>query len=172
MLGMHGTAYANMSMQNADLIIALGARFDDRVTLNVAKFAPEAKAAAAKKQGGIIHFDILPKNINKVVQSTEAIEGDVATNLKLLIPKLTAISMEQRKQWFDKISAWKKKWPLSNYERADSPGGNGRIKPQTVIEELSDLTSQRDQDTIITTGVGQHVRFSQKLSELLPTNIE
>ncbi|KAJ3524667.1 hypothetical protein NM208_g11969 [Fusarium decemcellulare] len=156
MLGMHGTAYANMSMQNADLIIALGARFDDRVTLNVAKFAPKAKAAAANKRGGIVHFDILPKNINKVVQSTEAIEGDVATNLKLLMPKLTAISMEQRKQWFDQISDWKKKWPLSNYERADSPGGNGRIKPQTVIEELSDLTSQRDQDTIITTGVGQH----------------
>ncbi|KAJ3537434.1 hypothetical protein NM208_g6312 [Fusarium decemcellulare] len=145
-----------MSMQNADLIIALGARFDDRVTLNVAKFAPKAKAAAANKRGGIVHFDILPKNINKVVQSTEAIEGDVATNLKLLMPKLTAISMEQRKQWFDQISDWKKKWPLSNYERADSPGGNGRIKPQTVIEELSDLTSQRDQDTIITTGVGQH----------------
>ncbi|KAH7322888.1 thiamine diphosphate-binding protein [Stachybotrys elegans] len=156
MLGMHGTAYANMSMQNADLIIALGARFDDRVTLNVSKFAPEAKAAAAEKRGGIVHFDILPKNINKVVQSTEAIEGDVATNLKLLMPKLTAISMEQRQQWFEKISDWKKRWPLSHYERADSPGGNGRIKPQTVIEELSDLTSQRDQDTIITTGVGQH----------------
>ncbi|VUC38238.1 unnamed protein product [Clonostachys rosea] len=156
MLGMHGTAYANMSMQNADLIIALGARFDDRVTLNVAKFAPEAKAAAAKGQGGIVHFDILPKNINKVIQSTEAIEGDVSTNLKSLLPKLPTISMEQRKPWFDRINEWKKKWPLSHYERADSPGGNGRIKPQTVIEELSDLTSKRDQDTIITTGVGQH----------------
>lgn len=67
MLGMHGMAYANMSMQEAGLIIALGARFDDRVVLNASKFAPNAKAAAAKKRSGIIYFDILPKNINKVI---------------------------------------------------------------------------------------------------------
>ncbi|RYP80458.1 hypothetical protein DL770_006208 [Monosporascus sp. CRB-9-2] len=156
MLGMHGMAYANMSMQEADLIIALGARFDDRVVLNTSKFAPNAKAAAAEKRGGIIHFDILPKNINKVIQATEAIEGDVATNLKMLIPMLTSTSMEQRREWFNKISEWKAKWPLSNYERADSPGGNGLIKPQSLIEELSDLTSKIDKKTIISTGVGQH----------------
>ncbi|KAF4333262.1 acetolactate synthase [Fusarium beomiforme] len=156
MLGMHGMAYANMSMQEADLIIALGARFDDRVVLNTSKFAPNAKAAAAEKRGGIIHFDILPKNINKVIQATEAIEGDVATNLKMLMPMLTPTSMEQRSEWFNKISEWKAKWPLSNYERADSPGGNGRIKPQSLIEELSDLTSKIDKKTIISTGVGQH----------------
>ncbi|KAH8162019.1 hypothetical protein CIB48_g6228 [Xylaria polymorpha] len=156
MLGMHGMAYANMSMQEADLIIALGARFDDRVVLNTSKFAPNAKAAAIEKRGGIIHFDILPKNINKVIQATEAIEGDVATNLKMLIPMLTSISMEQRSEWFNKISEWKAKWPLSNYERADSPGGNGLIKPQSLIEELSDLTSKIDKKTIISTGVGQH----------------
>ncbi|UKZ74471.1 hypothetical protein TrVFT333_002140 [Trichoderma virens FT-333] len=156
MLGMHGMAYANMSMQEADLIIALGARFDDRVTLNTSKFAPNAKAAAAEKRGGIIHFDILPKNINKVIQATEAIEGDVATNLKMLMPMLTPTSMEQRSEWFKKISGWKAKWPLSNYEHADSPGGNGLIKPQSLIEELSDLTSKIDKKTIISTGVGQH----------------
>lgn len=94
MLGIHGMAYANMSMQEADLIIALGACFDDRVVLNASKFAPNAEAAAAKKRGGIIYFDILPKNINKVIQATEAIEGDIATNLKMLIPMLTSISME------------------------------------------------------------------------------
>ncbi|TRX94368.1 hypothetical protein FHL15_004835 [Xylaria flabelliformis] len=156
MLGMHGMAYANMSMQEADLIIALGARFDDRVVLNTSKFAPNAKAAAVEKRGGIIHFDILPKNINKVIQATEAIEGDVATNLKMLMPMLPSISMEQRSEWFNKISEWKAKWPLSNYERADSPGGNGLIKPQSLIEELSDLTSKIDKKTIISTGVGQH----------------
>ncbi|KAL6815421.1 thiamine diphosphate-binding protein [Trichoderma sp. SZMC 28013] len=156
MLGMHGMAYANMSMQEADLIIALGARFDDRVVLNTSKFAPNAKAAAAEKRGGIIHFDILPKNINKVIEATEAIEGDVATNLKMLMPMLTPTSMEQRSEWFNKISEWKAKWPLSNYERADSPGGNGLIKPQSLIEELSDLTSKLDKKTIISTGVGQH----------------
>ncbi|KJK91902.1 hypothetical protein H633G_04227 [Metarhizium anisopliae BRIP 53284] len=142
MLGIHGIAYANMSMQEAGLIIALGARFDDRVVLNASKFAPNAKAAAAKKRGGIIYFDILPKNINKVIQATEAIEGDIATNLKMLIPMLTSISVEQRSEWFNKISEWKANWPLSNYERADSPGGNDLIKPQSVIEELSDLTSK------------------------------
>jgi len=156
MLGMHGTAYANMSMQEADLIIALGARFDDRVTLNVSKFAPNAKAAAAEKRGGIVHFDVLPKNINKVVQATEAIEGDVGTHLKMLLPMLTPVSMEQRSQWFNKISEYKAKWPMNNYERADGPDGNGIIKPQTLIEELSDLTSKIDKKTIISTGVGQH----------------
>ncbi|KAJ9149094.1 Acetolactate synthase [Pleurostoma richardsiae] len=153
MLGMHGTAYANMSMQEADLIIALGARFDDRVTLNVAKFAPEAKAAAAEGRGGIVHFEIMPKNINKVVQATEAVEGDVATSLKLLLPMVQEKSMEDRKAWFDKIKEWKKKWPLSAYEHA---GSSGRIKPQEMIEELSNLTANRKESTIIATGVGQH----------------
>lgn len=153
MLGMHGAAYANMAMQNADLIIALGARFDDRVTLAVSKFAPEAKAAAAQKRGGIVHFEIMPKNINKVVQATEAIEGDVGANLRRLMPVLESRTMADRKEWFDQINAWKAKWPLSHYARADR---DGHIKPQTVIEELSDLTADRKTETYISTGVGQH----------------
>lgn len=153
MLGMHGSAYANMSMQEADLIIALGARFDDRVTGNIAKFAPGAKAAAAEKRGGIVHFEIMAKNINKVVQATEAVEGDVAENLKLLIPMVNQKSMDERKEWFGKINAWKKKYPLSDYERAER---SGLIKPQTLIEELSNLTADRKDTTFITTGVGQH----------------
>ncbi|KAI8670121.1 hypothetical protein LRP88_01438 [Fusarium phalaenopsidis] len=153
MLGMHGAAYANMAMQEADLIIALGARFDDRVTLSIAKFAPGAKAAAAEGRGGIIHFEIMPKNINKVVQATEAIEGDVATNLKQLMPFVDAKTMEDRKEWFAKINEWKKKWPLSDYERAER---QGLIKPQTLIEELSKLTEDRKDQTYISTGVGQH----------------
>jgi acetolactate synthase I/II/III large subunit len=153
MLGMHGSAYANMSMQEADLIIALGSRFDDRVTLNVSKFAPGAKAAAAEGRGGIVHFEIMPKNINKVVQATEAIEGDVSANLKSLIPKVNAKSMEDRSEWFGKINEWKAKWPLSHYERAER---SGLIKPQTLIEELSNLTADRKETTYITTGVGQH----------------
>lgn len=63
MLGMHGSPYANLAMQEADLIIALGARFDDRVTGNLEKFAPQAKAAEKEKRGGIVHFEIMPKNI-------------------------------------------------------------------------------------------------------------
>lgn len=153
MLGMHGSAYANMAMQEADLIIALGARFDDRVTLSIAKFAPGAKAAAAEGRGGIVHFEIMPKNINKVVQATEAIEGDVATNLKELMPFVESKTMENRKEWFGKINEWKKKWPLSDYERAER---SGLIKPQTLIEELSKLVEGRKDKTYIATGVGQH----------------
>lgn len=153
MLGMHGAAYANMAIQEADLIIALGARFDDRVTLNVSKFAPGAKAAAAEKRGGIIHFEIMPKNINKVVQATEAIEGDVGANLRRVMPEIETRSMADRKAWYDQIQVWKEKWPLSNYRKADR---DGLIQPQTVIEELSDLTADRKSETYISTGVGQH----------------
>ncbi|KAM3509633.1 hypothetical protein MY11210_006233 [Beauveria gryllotalpidicola] len=153
MLGMHGSAYANMAMQEADLIIALGARFDDRVTGNISKFAPGAKAAAAEKRGGIVHFEIMPKNINKVVQATEAIEGDVAANLRYMMDAVEPRSMADRQSWFGQINEWKAKWPLSDYERTER---GGLIKPQTVIEELSNLTANRKSETYISTGVGQH----------------
>ena len=86
MLGMHGSAYANMAMQDADLIIALGARFDDRVTGSITKFAPQAKLAATENKGGIVQFETLLKNINKFVQATEAVEGDIALNISRLLP--------------------------------------------------------------------------------------
>ena len=150
MLGMHGSPYANLAMQEADLIIALGARFDDRVTGSVAKFAPQAKAAALEKRGGIVHFEIMPKNINKVVQATEAVEGDVAENLALLIPHVKTVST--RPEWFSQIADWKKRLPF-NYEK-ETP--DGLIKPQSVIEKLSNLTADIKDKTIIATGVGQH----------------
>jgi acetolactate synthase I/II/III large subunit len=151
MLGMHGAAYANMAMQEADLIIALGARFDDRVTGLVAKFAPQAKAAAAKGRGGIVHFEIMPKNINKVVQATEAVEGDVTENLGMLLPKVKAVS--NRPEWFEQINDWKKRFPLSDFERGTP---DGLIKPQELIEKLSEMTNHMKDKTIIATGVGQH----------------
>ncbi|KAI8661084.1 Acetolactate synthase [Fusarium keratoplasticum] len=152
MLGMHGTAYANMAMQEADLIVALGARFDDRVTMNIAKFAPKAYAAEKKRrQGGIVHFEIVPKNINKVIQATEAVEGDAATNLARLLPQLEPRTMQSRAKWFGMINVWKKKWPLSDYERTP-----GRIMPQELIEQLSTIVGGREEKTYITTGVGQH----------------
>jgi acetolactate synthase-1/2/3 large subunit len=150
MLGMHGSAYANMSMQNADLIIALGARFDDRITGSVAKFAPAARAAALEGRGGIIHFEIMPKNINKVVQATQAVEGDVVANMASLIPLLEPV--KSRPEWFAQIDEWKKRWPWA-YEM-ETPGGP--IKPQTVMVKLSELTDPVKHNTIITTGVGQH----------------
>ena len=150
MLGMHGSAYANMAIQEADVIIALGARFDDRITGNLSKFAPAAKAAAAEGRGGIIHFEIMPKNINKVVQATEAVEGDVITNLAQLIPHINACP--ERPEWFGQISDWKQRFPWA-YEKE---GVNGLIKPQTVMATLSKLTEPMKQNTVITTGVGQH----------------
>ncbi|KAJ5104077.1 hypothetical protein N7532_004606 [Penicillium argentinense] len=151
MLGMHGSAYANMAMQEADLIIAVGARFDDRVTGSIPKFAPQAKQAAAEGRGGIVHFEIMPKNINKVVQATEAVEGDCAENLRLLLPQVAPVT--ERKEWFDQINDWKARFPLSLYEHQVA---EGPIKPQTVIETLSNLTAHMKEKTIITTGVGQH----------------
>lgn len=150
MLGMHGSAYANMAMQDADLILALGARFDDRVTLSVSKFAPQARAAAAEGRGGIVHFEVMPKNINKVVQATQAVVGDVAQNLQQLLPLVE--SVPERPEWFSQINDWKKRFPFA-YEKE---GPNGFIKPQTVIQTLSTLTDPIKDKTVITTGVGQH----------------
>ncbi len=169
MLGMHGAPYANLAIQEADLVIALGARFDDRVTGrinsvvrfltltyvgNITKFAPNAKAAAAKGLGGIVHFEVQRKNINKVVQATEAVQGDVATNLALLLPSVN--KKLSRPEWFSQISDWKKRLPFL-YER-ETP--EGLIKPQAVIEALSNLTRDIKDRTIITTGVGQHQMFA------------
>jgi acetolactate synthase-1/2/3 large subunit len=153
MLGMHGSAFANMAMQEADLVIALGARFDDRITGHVPRFAPQARLAAAEGRGGIVHFDIMPKNINKVVQATEAIEGDVTENLRLLLPLLNTRAESDRKEWFGQIADWKERFPWA-FEKESGP--DSLIKPQTVISMLSDLTNHIKDKTVITTGVGQH----------------
>ncbi|SCV00464.1 LAMI_0G05226g1_1 [Lachancea mirantina] len=150
MLGMHGSAVANLSVQNADLIIALGARFDDRVTGSIAKFAPEARQAAMEDRGGIIHFEISPKNINKVVEAQVAVEGDVSCNLEKLIPLINQVP--ERPEWFNKINEWKKEYPY-DYQR-ESHGS--KIKPQTVIARLSEIANGTGKDVIVTTGVGQH----------------
>ncbi|KAG6330267.1 hypothetical protein ID866_8822 [Astraeus odoratus] len=151
MLGMHGSAYANLAMQSADLIIALGARFDDRVTGKVDTFAPAARAAAAQGRGGIIHFEIQPKNINKVVDASIPIIGDVVSNLSVLVP---LVRSSPRAQWFADIKQWKKKYPFTYVKT--SPGPDSRMKPQEVIEELDRQTAHRKEDIIVSTGVGQH----------------
>lgn len=151
MLGMHGSAYANMAMQESDLIIAIGARFDDRVTGNIGKFAPQAKLAASENRGGIVHFEIMPKNINKVVQANEAVEGDCAENIRMLLPQIKPVA--ERPEWFDQINDWKARFPFSLYEQ-QAP--TGPIKPQAMLEKLNDLTAHIKDRTVITTGVGQH----------------
>ncbi|KAJ2149494.1 Acetolactate synthase, mitochondrial [Coemansia sp. RSA 564] len=150
MLGMHGSVYANLSVQSADLLIALGARFDDRVTASLRKFAPEAKRAAQEGRGGIVHFDILPKNINKTVNADIAVEGDVGENLAALLPM---IEHRGRDLWFDKIQTWKEKYPFTYTPEVDP---SRDLKPQSVIVELNRQLEHAKHNTILTTGVGQH----------------
>jgi acetolactate synthase-1/2/3 large subunit len=146
MLGMHGTAYANWAMRDADCVIAVGARFDDRVTGNPAKFAPGARAAEQTGRGGIIHFDIAPENINKAIPVTIAVEGDARKNLELLLP---LIEKRPRTDWLQTLDQWRTEQPL-RYKDDDR---EGHLKPQAVLEELD---RQTDGDAILTTGVGQH----------------
>lgn len=150
MLGMHGSATANLAMQNADLILAVGARFDDRVTGSISKFAPEARRAALENRGGIVHFEITPKNISKVVETQVAVQGDAAANIEKLLPLIFPV--KERTEWFASINKWKEKYPYA-YKK-ETPGS--KIKPQTVIGRLSDLANKTDKEVIVTTGVGQH----------------
>ena len=161
MLGMHGSAYANLAIQSADVIITLGARFDDRVTGKVDTFAPAARAAAISGRGGIIHFEIQPKNVNKVVEAQIPILGDVVAGLNALVPLIRSPASSGtavvRDEWMGEIMKWKRKYPFT-YE-ASKP--NDHMKPQEVIEELDrQLSVGKDgkwkEQTVITTGVGQH----------------
>jgi acetolactate synthase-1/2/3 large subunit len=135
MLGMHGTAYANFAVQECDLLIAVGARFDDRVTGKLESFAPHAK---------IIHIDIDPASISKNVNVDIPVVGDAKVILSELVKE---VKFRERKRWFGKIAEWKKKFPL----RYD--GNSTAIKPQYVIEELCRQTEGK---AIVTTGVGQN----------------
>jgi acetolactate synthase-1/2/3 large subunit len=159
MIGMHGSFYANTAIQNADLIIALGARFDERVTGTISKFAPAARLAALQNRGGIIHFEILPKNINKVVEATYAIEGDVAKNLARFLPYVK--SVDSRPEWFAQINEWKGRHPF----RYEADNENEPIRPQTVIKTLSEVCNKTKDKTIITTGVGQHQMWAAQFFE-------
>jgi acetolactate synthase-1/2/3 large subunit len=151
MLGMHGSVYANYAMQAADVIVSLGARFDDRITGNVPKFAPAAYAAAKEGRGGIVHFDISPKNFNKVVKVHECVLGDVRENLRALLPLVEA---PPRAEWWAQLREWKAAHPFT-YLPARAEGA---LKPQRVIQEMYNQlqAAGRVPSTIITTGVGQH----------------
>ena len=134
MLGMHGTRYANYAVMEADLIIAIGARFDDRVTGKIDSFAPHAK---------IIHIDIDPTSISKSIDVDVPIVGDAKEVLKDLIANVKA---PDTSDWLKKINGWKKKYPLT-YDK------DNKLRPQYIIEEICDLTKG---NAIITTEVGQN----------------
>ena len=134
MLGLHGTRYANLAVTNCDLLIALGARFDDRVTGKIAAFAPRAK---------IIHVDIDPAEIGKNVLINIPIVGDVKNVLQSLLSQLEP---RANQDWVDQIIAWKEQYPLS-YDN------DGPLKPQWVVEELYRHTQG---ECTVVTDVGQH----------------
>jgi len=141
MPGMHGTKYANYALTEADLILAVGVRFDDRVTGKISEFAPKAR---------IIHIDIDPAEIGKNVRVDVPIVGDAKNVLSALLAAYLKIAektgMPDRKVWLDLIAEWKEKYPLK-YKFTDV------IKPEYVIEQIFEMTGG---DAIVTTEVGQN----------------
>ena len=147
MLGMHGTYEANMTMHNADVILCIGARFDDRVTNNPAKFCPNAK---------VIHIDIDPATMSKTIMAHIPIVGAVEPVLQEMLVQLKQMNVSQPNPeaiaaWWAQINEWRKVHGL-RYE----PGVNGVMKPQQVVQALDKITNS---EAIITSDVGQHQMF-------------
>lgn len=137
MLGMHGTIYANYAMQNADLIIAIGARFDDRITGKIAAFAPKAK---------IVHIDIDPTSIGKNVPVEIPVVGDAKNVLQQMNKLLGKKRIKPRKDWLAQVNSWKQKYPLT-YKKTS------QLQPQWIIEQIYKITRGK---AIIATEVGQN----------------
>jgi len=136
MLGMHGSYAANMAVSNCDLLLAVGARFDDRVTGRLDRFASRASK---------VHIDIDPSSVSKNVRVDVPIVGDAATVLRSLVPKVEAVAA--REEWFAEIAAWRKAHPYT-YSRRE-----GEILPQQALEALAQVTRG---ECVYTTDVGQH----------------
>ncbi|HUA73124.1 MAG TPA: biosynthetic-type acetolactate synthase large subunit [Solirubrobacteraceae bacterium] len=141
MLGMHGTRAANYAMDEADLIVAIGARFDDRITGKLSEFAPRAK---------FIHIDVDPAEISKNVPAHIPIVGDAKHVLSKLVNEYRAMGAdpERLSAWWQRIEGWKEKYPLAYEETTDS-----EIKPQFMIKALWEATNG---EAIVTSDVGQH----------------
>jgi acetolactate synthase-1/2/3 large subunit len=141
MLGMHGTRAANYAMDEADLICAVGARFDDRITGKLSEFAPRAK---------FIHIDVDPAEISKNVPAHIPIVGDAKHVLAKLVIEYRAIGADPARldSWWSRIEGWRTKYPLTYEDSADA-----EIKPQYMIQALYEATGG---EAIITSDVGQH----------------
>lgn len=147
MPGMHGNYTAVTAMQRSDLLVALGARFDDRVTGKISEFAQGAK---------IIHADIDPAELGKVRQPDVAIQGDCRMVIEALVVQLKDMGVggSDRRGWMSEIHKWQQDHPLVYEDCADGP-----IKPQFVLEKLRDSTPE---DTIVAAGVGQHQMWASQ----------
>ena len=142
MLGMHGSYAANMAMSETDLVIGLGARFDDRVTGKLSEFA---------KNAGVIHVDIDPASISKLVNADYPIVGDVKNVVKEMLELCDQIKSEKYKTWRETVRNFDELHPLTYHEDTD------RLKPQWVIERVGELLGD---DANISTDVGQHQMWS------------
>ena len=149
MIGMHGTKTSNLAIQNADLIIAIGVRFDDRATGNVARFAPQAS---------VIHIDVDPAEISKVIKALIPIVGDARHVLKSLNDLVREKNPSpDYAEWLAQIAAWKDAYPLKVPEEHE-------LKPQVVISKLNSLLAGTD--FIVTTGVGQHQMWAAQFMKV------
>jgi acetolactate synthase-1/2/3 large subunit len=150
MLGMHGTYQANMAMHNADLIIAIGARFDDRITNTPALFAPKAR---------IIHIDVDPASISKIINADIPIVGQVKDSIAALIKEIKRsklkIDSDALDSWNSQISTWRAKHGL-DHELYLKKNKSKMILPQVVVQELYQAT---DGNAWVTSDVGQHQMF-------------
>ncbi len=146
MPGMHGNYTAVMAMQESDLLIAMGSRFDDRVTGKVDEFAPDAK---------VIHVDIDPAELGKIRLPDVAIRGDAKHVMRQMLDVIGASNPADHSAWRSTLSGWQENYPLA-YEDAE-PGG--RLKPQMVLERLHELSPE---DTIVASGVGQHQMWASQ----------
>ena len=148
-LGMHGNVSANYAVQNADLIINLGSRFVDRITGNSEGFAPKAFEASKNNNGGIIHVNIEPSEINKVIDSHFNFNNDCGTFLNAINDNF--IEFKKRTNWFKQINYWKEKYPFK-FEL-----NKNYLKTQEIISELNNYLLDNNIDNyFITTGVGNH----------------
>jgi acetolactate synthase-1/2/3 large subunit len=147
MAGMHGGRYANEAIFAADLLIAAGARFDDRVTGKVSEFARQAK---------IVHIEIDPAEVGKVVPTDLAIIGNLKEVLERLLVKLEPVSIDPHAGWLGQIRDWKARHPLVPAQSETV------LKPQFVVQTIAELTRG---EAIITTGVGQHQMWAAQFSE-------
>jgi acetolactate synthase-1/2/3 large subunit len=158
MLGMHGTYEANLAMHDCDVMLAIGARFDDRVTGKVSAFSPDSTK---------IQIDIDPSSINKNVVVDVPIVGDVATVLREMIAawreRNHSLNEKALGAWWNQINAWRKRDCLHYTQTGDI------IKPQYAIERLHELTKDRD-DIYITTEVGQHQMWAAQFVKFKKPN--
>ena len=151
MLGMHGTYQANMAMHNADLIIAVGARFDDRITNAPSKFAPKAK---------VIHLDVDHSSVSKIIEANVAVFGQVKNSLQAiketLKERIKDYDKEALEPWHKEIKEWKSMHGL-NYELYKDESDSHQILPQAVVQHVYQITNG---DAYVTSDVGQHQMFA------------